>query len=145
MLCKSMNDQPHPIDQHVGNRVRLRRMMTGLSQDKLAQSLGLTFQQVQKYERGANRISASKLFEISQILNVPITYFFQDMDGQTVQSVQGMAEGAAEPFEHEQLQRRETSDLVRAYYRIPSPQVRRRMLELIRAVANGDNSVAEGE
>jgi transcriptional regulator with XRE-family HTH domain len=140
-----MNDQPHPIDQHVGNRVRLRRTLLGFSQDKLAQALGLTFQQVQKYERGANRVSASKLFEIASILGVQISYFFQDMEGQTVSAVQGMAESAAEPFEHEQLQRRETVELVQAYYRIASPQVRKRMLELIKAVSLGDSSVADSD
>jgi transcriptional regulator with XRE-family HTH domain len=138
-----MNDQPHPIDQHVGNRVRLRRTLLGYSQDKLAQALGLTFQQVQKYERGANRVSASKLFEIASVLSVQISYFFQDMEGQTVSAVQGMAEVAAEPFEHEQLQRRETVELVQAYYRISNPQVRKRMLDLIKAVSTGDSSVAE--
>ncbi len=139
-----MNDQPHPIDQHVGNRVRLRRMMLGFSQDKLAQALGLTFQQVQKYERGANRVSASKLFEIARVLGVQISYFFQDLDGEAATAVQGMAESAAEPFEHEQLQRRETAELVRAYYHISNPQVRKRMLDLIKAVAAGDSSVSEG-
>jgi transcriptional regulator with XRE-family HTH domain len=136
-----MNDLPHPIDQHVGNRVRLRRTLLGFSQDKLAQALGLTFQQVQKYERGANRISASKLYEIAQVLGVQISFFFQDLDGPAALAVQGLAESAAEPFEHEQLQRRETTDLVRAYYRIASPQVRKRMLELIKAVSAGDSSV----
>jgi transcriptional regulator with XRE-family HTH domain len=137
-----MNDQPHPIDQHVGNRVRLRRTLLGYSQDKLAQALGLTFQQVQKYERGANRVSASKLFEIASILGVQISYFFQDMEGQAATAVRGMAESAAAPFEYEQLQRRETVDLVQAYYRISNPQVRKRVLELIKAVSNDDSSMA---
>jgi transcriptional regulator with XRE-family HTH domain len=138
-----MIDQPHPIDLHVGNKVRLRRTLLGYSQDKLAQALGLTFQQVQKYERGANRVSASKLFEIASVLGVQISYFFQDLEGPAAAAVQGMAEAAAEPFEHEQLQRRETVELVRAYYRISNPQVRKRMLELIKAVSNGDSSMVD--
>jgi transcriptional regulator with XRE-family HTH domain len=137
-----MNEQPHPIDQHVGNRVRLQRTLLGYSQDRLAQALGLTFQQVQKYERGANRISASKLFEIARILGVQISFFFQDLEGEAATAVKGLAESAAEPFEYEQLHRRETTDLVRAYYRISSPHVRKRMLELIKAVSTGDSSVA---
>jgi transcriptional regulator with XRE-family HTH domain len=137
-----MNDLPHPIDQHVGNRVRLQRMLLGFSQDKLAQALGLTFQQVQKYERGTNRISASKLFEIAKILGVQISFFFQDIEGEAATAVQGMAESAAEPFAYEQLQRRETTELVRAYYRISNPEVRKRTLELIKAVSTGDSSLA---
>lgn len=71
--------KPHPVDVHVGTRVRLRRTLAGMSQDKLGNALGLTFQQVQKYERGANRIGSSRLYQLSQILDVPVSFFFDDM------------------------------------------------------------------
>ena len=77
---RTPNGQPNPIDVHVGNRIRLRRTLLGLSQEKLAALLGLTFQQVQKYERGMNRVGASRLWDIGKVLEVPINFFFEDMD-----------------------------------------------------------------
>ncbi len=132
-----MSDAPHPVDSHVGSRLRLRRTLLGMSQEKLGHALGLTFQQVQKYERGANRISASKLHDVSKILDVPISFFFENMPS-GVRPISGLSEAAAEPFEADQLQRRETIDLVRAYYRITDPQVRRRTLDLIKALSLSD-------
>lgn len=80
---RKADDAPNPVDLHVGLRVRLRRRQLGLSQERLAEGVGLTFQQIQKYERGSNRISASKLFEMSKILQVPVAYFFEGIDGAT--------------------------------------------------------------
>ena len=93
-------DKPNPIDIHVGSRVRLRRNMLGLSQEKLGEAIGLTFQQVQKYERGANRIGASRLHDLSRVLDVPVSFFFDDMDPVRAPAIPaGFAEPAAEAFE----------------------------------------------
>ncbi len=140
-------DGPSPIDVHVGSRVRLRRTLLGMSQEKLGEAIGLTFQQVQKYERGMNRISASKLWKLSNVLDVPVSYFFDDLevdeDGKTTQSLGG------EPVNVDNLAldpmaKRETLELVRAYYKIADPLVRRRLFELTKAAAGaGDTSASE--
>jgi len=130
-------EHPHPVDIHVGSRVRLCRTLKGLSQQKLAQALGLTFQQVQKYERGANRIGASRLFELSQILEVPPSFFFEGapmMDGETASDVTGLSEPEQAPFDSEKLFRREILEFVRAYDRIRDPSVRKRLFELVKAI-----------
>ena len=109
---------PNPIDVHVGSRVRLRRTLLGLSQEKLGEAIGLTFQQVQKYERGANRIGASRLFDLSRVLDVPIGYFFEDMSDEVAarspRLIRGLAE-TPEPYEPDPMAKRETLELVRAY------------------------------
>ncbi|CUW37831.1 Putative transcriptional regulator, HTH-XRE family [Magnetospirillum sp. XM-1] len=134
--------QPNPVDIHVGGRVRLRRTLMGMSQEKLGESIGLTFQQVQKYERGANRIGASRLFDLSRVLDVPVSFFFDDM-AETVQDqspvavargVSGLSEEPAS-FEADPMTKRETLELVRAYYSITDPQVRRRVYDLAKALA----------
>jgi len=127
---------PDPIDIHVGSRVRLRRTLLGMSQEKLGDALGLTFQQIQKYERGANRIGSSRLFKLSQILDVPVSFFFDDMPEDVERANRGLAEAPAEPFEADQLSKRETLELVRAYYRVGDAKVRKRIFELVKAVAN---------
>ncbi len=134
--------QPNPVDVHVGTRVRLRRTLMGFSQEKLGESIGLTFQQVQKYERGANRIGASRLFDLSRVLDVPVSFFYDDMPEEVRDlSPLAIAHGASgladEPasFEHDPLSRRETLELVRAYYSIPDPQIRKRVYELAKALA----------
>ena len=133
-------EKPNPIDVQVGSRVRLRRNMLGLSQEKLGVAIGLTFQQVQKYERGANRIGASRLHELSRVLDVPVSFFFDDMDPVRAPAIPGgFAEPPAEAFESDPLRRRETVELVEAYYAIDDVAVRRRLLDLARALA------AEGE
>lgn len=130
-----MAANPDPIDIHVGSRVRLRRTLLGMSQEKLGDALGLTFQQIQKYERGANRIGSSRLFKLSQILDVPVSFFFDDMPEEVEQANRGLSESHAEPFEADQLSRRETLELVRAYYKIEEPKVRKRMFELVKSIA----------
>jgi len=127
---------PDPIDIHVGSRVRLRRTLLGMSQEKLGDALGLTFQQIQKYERGANRIGSSRLFKLSQILDVPVSFFFDDMPDDVERANRGLAEAPSEPFEADQLSKRETLELVRAYYRVGDAKVRKRIFELVKAVAN---------
>ena len=110
----------HPVDVHVGHRVRQRRWMTGLTQLQLGESVGIKFQQIQKYESGANRVSASRMWDLSTALKVPISYFFEGLDGQVEDT--GEARGDV-------LTDKEAHELVRAYYTIPEAQ-RRRLLDL---------------
>ena len=139
-LGRRKADKPNPIDVQVGSRVRLRRNMLGLSQEKLGAAIGLTFQQVQKYERGANRVGASRLHELSRVLDVPVSFFFDDVDPVRAPAIPGgFAEPPAEGFDSDPLRRRETLELVDAYYAIDDAAVRRRLLELARSLA------AEGE
>ncbi|MEE8371980.1 MAG: helix-turn-helix transcriptional regulator [Sphingomonadales bacterium] len=126
--------KPDPIDVHVGSRVRLRRTLLGLSQQKLGTALGLTFQQIQKYERGANRIGSSRLFRLSRILDVEVAYFFEELPAGVLSGAKGLAETEGSGFAADQLSRRETLELVRAYYRISDPKVRKRVFELVKAV-----------
>jgi transcriptional regulator with XRE-family HTH domain len=140
--------RPSPIDVHVGSRIRLRRTLLGMSQERLGDALGLTFQQVQKYERGVNRVGASRLFDISRVLDVPISFFFEDMpegmDATPVSGPRGRMYGfseAQEPFSNgvdENLTKRETLELVRAYYRITDPAIRKRMFDLMKSLAPGE-------
>ena len=129
---------PNPIDVHVGNRVRLRRTLLGISQQSLAGAIGLTFQQIQKYEKGANRVSSSRLLDIANTLDVEVSYFFQEMDTEVQNQTPSMLMNAkALPeIDHEKdpLARRETLELVRAYYRIPDPAVRKRLTDLVRTL-----------
>ncbi|MFM2043909.1 MAG: hypothetical protein RLY86_2485 [Pseudomonadota bacterium] len=131
---------PNPIDIHVGARLRLRRTLLGLSQEVLGEAVGITFQQLQKYERGANRISASRLFNLSQVLGVPVNFFFEDLPTGGPEATGEVSETQ----EFESMARRETLELVRAYYRIPEEHVRRRAFELIKALA-GDAADEDGE
>jgi transcriptional regulator with XRE-family HTH domain len=138
---REKSDKPNPIDVHVGGRVRLRRTLLGLSQERLGEALGLTFQQVQKYERGTNRIGSSRLYRLSQILDVPISFFFENIVGAGATAAAGGKAGDAESAleaerADETMMRRETLELVRAYYRITDPHVRRRLFELTKAIAN---------
>ena len=124
---------PNPIDLHVGGRVRMRRKFLGLSQEGLADHLDLTFQQVQKYERGSNRISASKLYETSKALKVPVAYFFEgygEDDG-----TEGFSESASEQFVHDFLMTTEGIELAEAFPRIKAARVRRKILELVRSLS----------
>lgn len=145
------------LDRHVGKRLRLRRALLGLSQEKLADAIGLTFQQIQKYERGTNRISASRLYQFSKILDVPVTYFYEqvgdsaigeeDGDG-TVGGVAlaGLSDNPQEPLAKDEsgaplsvndmLERRETLDLIRHYYAISDARMRRDILRFIKAMAD---------
>jgi transcriptional regulator with XRE-family HTH domain len=132
--------RPSPIDVHVGSRIRLRRTLLGMSQERLGESLGLTFQQVQKYERGVNRVGASRLFDLSRVLDVPISFFFDDMPDSLAANFGGVPSrrpGSVEPqdpFGDDTLSRRETLELVRAYYRITDPSVRKRVFDLIKSM-----------
>lgn len=129
---------PNPVDLHVGARVRMRRKFLGMSQEGLAEVIQLTFQQVQKYERGSNRISASKLYEISRALKAPIAYFFEGY-GQT-EAVEGFSESESEQFVHGFLMTTEGIELAEAFPRIKSAKLRRRVLELVRTLAEDDEA-----
>ena len=140
---------PNPVDIHVGSRVRLRRTLLGLSQERLGESVGLTFQQIQKYERGANRIGASRLYEFTRILDVPIAFFFDDMpediktrEGQFAKALQ---EDGQNTFEPDPMTKRETLELVRAYYRITDPRIRKRLFELTKSLASIEDTSASVE
>src|SRR5690242_12789288 len=136
---RQKSDKPNPTDVHVGARVRLRRTLLGMSQEKLGDAIGLTFQQVQKYERGANRVGASRLFELSRVLDVPVSFFFDELDPDTAEAVPSVVAGGAPPSPSggpDPMMRRETLELVRAYYRIPDQQLRRRLFDLTKAIAN---------
>jgi transcriptional regulator with XRE-family HTH domain len=138
------SEKPNPIDVQVGSRVRLRRNMLGLSQEKLGESIGLTFQQVQKYERGANRIGASRLHELSRVMDVPVSFFFDDVDPVRAPAIPGgFSEPPVEAFDSDPLRRRETVELVDAYYAIEDPAVRRRLYELARTLATEGERATE--
>ena len=127
----------NPMDVHVGTRVRLRRMLLGMSQENLGEHLGLTFQQVQKYEKGVNRIGASRLFELAKVLGVPVQFFYDDAPAGTRGSepVAGFAESTGENYVVEFLSSREGLELNKAFARITDAKVRRSVVDLVRSLA----------
>ena len=129
----------NPVDVHVGKRVRQRRTLLGLSQTTLGEAIGLTFQQVQKYERGANRVSSSRLFDLGRILDVPISHFFEDMPGavqkQSPANLIGVLAPEPADYDPDPMMRRETLELTRAYYRIPDAATRKPLFELIKSLS----------
>jgi transcriptional regulator with XRE-family HTH domain len=127
-------NEASPIDRHVGARIRMRRKILGVSQEKLADSLGLTFQQVQKYEKGANRVSASKLYEIAAALQTQVAYFFEGLADPSTE-IDAKAKGA-EQFVHDFLMTPEGLELAGIFPRITRPAVRRRILDLVRSMAD---------
>jgi transcriptional regulator with XRE-family HTH domain len=128
--------KPNPIDAHVGMRVRLRRMLLGMSQEKLGEHLGLTFQQVQKYEKGVNRIGASRLFDLSRVLGVPVQFFYDEAPTELADAslAPGFEEKPAESYVIEFLSTREGMELNKAFVKIADPRVRRAIVELVRAL-----------
>jgi transcriptional regulator with XRE-family HTH domain len=127
--------KPNPIDIHVGSRIRLRRTMLGMSQEKLGESLGITFQQIQKYEKGTNRVGASRLQNISSILNVPVSFFFEDAPGDQPVNAAGMAEASSSNYVVDFLSSSEGLQLNRAFVKISDPKVRRKLVDLVKALA----------
>lgn len=131
----------NPVDMHVGMRVRLRRMLLGMSQEKLGELLGLTFQQVQKYEKGVNRIGASRLYDLSKVLDVPVQYFYDDLTSAAASSssaFEGLAETTAEGCVADVLTSRDGLELNKAFARIADARVRRTIVDLVRSLA-GEN------
>ena len=142
-LSAGRTGKPNAVDVHVGGRMRLRRTLLGLSQEKLGEAIGLTFQQVQKYERGTNRVGASRLFDLSGVLDVPVSYFFEDMSAKVAKQSPRLAIGLAETptgsYQPDPMAKRETLELVRSYYKIASPSVRKRVFELTKALAKANS------
>ena len=136
---------PNPIDVHVGGRVRMRRMLVGMSQEKLGESLGLTFQQVQKYEKGANRIGASRLYHIARVLSVPIEFFYDGIqfDGNT--GADGQQEADTANFDLDMLSTSEGIQLNSAFFAIRDPKIRKKVLELVRALGEAGGAAMDGE
>jgi transcriptional regulator with XRE-family HTH domain len=132
----------NPVDVHVGARVRLRRMLLGMSQEKLGEHLGLTFQQIQKYEKGINRIGASRLFDLSRVLGVPVQFFYEELAVGGAAGSAGFGERPAESYAVEFLGSREGLELNKAFARISDPRVRRSIVDLVRAFA-GEAAASE--
>jgi transcriptional regulator with XRE-family HTH domain len=127
---------PNPVDLHVGARVRMRRKFLGMSQEGLAETIELTFQQVQKYERGSNRISASKLYEISKALKAPVAYFFEGYGESEL--INGFSESESEQFVHGFLMTTEGIELAESFPRIKNAKLRRKILDLVRAITEDE-------
>ena len=135
-----VNKVPNPIDKHVGARVRMRRMLIGMSQEKLGEALGLTFQQIQKYEKGANRISASRLQQISEALSTPLAYFFKGAPVSEGAAQGGLAEADADQnYFGDFVMTSEGLSLNRAFARISDPKIRKKIVDLVNALADGGN------
>ena len=128
---------PNPIDKHVGSRVRMRRMMLGMSQEKLGDALGLTFQQVQKYEKGTNRIGASRLQQIAHILQVPVSFFFEGAPtgGTGLSQGGGMSEAPSPAYVSDFLATSDGLSLTKSFMRIKSSKLRRRIVDLVEQIA----------
>ena len=130
-----MRKTPHPVDTHVGSRVKLRRKLMGLNQAQLGDAVGLTYQQVQKYERGANRMGASRLYQFSQFLDVPVSFFFDDMPTDLNDLAPAVETVVAEQIEATEIPEEEVDALVAEYYQIRGKKDRHRLRDLARAMA----------
>ena len=129
---------PNPIDKHVGSRVRMRRMMLGMSQEKLGDALELTFQQVQKYEKGTNRIGASRLQQISHILQVPVAFFFEGAPHFPGGGRAGLEDAPSPTYVSDFLATSDGLSLTKAFMRIPDAKLRRRIVDLVQQIAGED-------
>jgi transcriptional regulator with XRE-family HTH domain len=137
---RSNSRRANPVDKHVGERVRMRRMLLGMSQERLGEHLGLTFQQVQKYEKGVNRIGASRLFDLAQVLGVPIQYFYESMSAATSGhlGVPGFADKPGDTYVADFLSSRDSVELNKAFARITDPRIRRSIVDMVRSIAGED-------
>ncbi len=138
MNARVVKEAPDPIDMHVGKRVRGRRVGLGISQTKLGQAIGVTFQQIQKYENGANRIGSSNLYKVAKALDVEVSYFFEGLED----APRGLSESRQNRFEEDPLRSREAIELMHNYYRIGDPQVRKRLFQFVKALSG---AVGEAE
>ncbi|MBI1214891.1 MAG: helix-turn-helix domain-containing protein [Alphaproteobacteria bacterium] len=133
------DEGPHPVDTYVGARVKSRRLMLGLSQEELAHAIGLTFQQVQKYERGTNRISVSRLVDICKALRVPYGYFLDNAAATTKKAaLRGVSDNKQELLEGDPMTKKDVLELVRAYEGIRTPKLKKQLLEMAKAMANSE-------
>lgn len=146
-MKKSLNEEgPDPIDRHVGARIRGRRVGLRISQTKLGQAIGVTFQQIQKYESGSNRVGASNLFKISQALNVDVSFFFDGVSKEEAGGFEGFGFGLAEPpagtLDVNPMNSRESFEMMHNYFRVADPMVRKRLFQLVRTLAFSDGSAS---
>lgn len=135
---KKTKGTPDAVDVHVGQRLKVRRSLLGLSQEKLAESIGLTFQQIQKYERGMNRISAGRLYQFSKILDVPVSYFYENLKkiASNTSTAIGLSDNEQEAFiSNDLMDNKETLDLVRMYYSIEDEEMRKDIFKFIKSMA----------
>ncbi|MDR4308208.1 helix-turn-helix transcriptional regulator [Chelatococcus sambhunathii] len=132
---------PNPVDAHVGSRVRMRRVLIGMSQEKLGEALGITFQQIQKYEKGTNRIGASRMQQIATVMGVPVSYFFDDAPGGDVKA-KGFGESAGSDYVVDFLTTAEGLQLNKSFVKISDAKVRRKVVELVSALADRDSKPA---
>lgn len=132
---------PHPVDVHVGRRLRSRRTILGMSQEELGEAVNITFQQIQKYERGFNRMGASRLYEFACILNIDVSYFFEDYDVNVPTDTNKNSLLDTEEFakEYERSNNKEVLTLIRAYYGISSDKVRKKLLGLVKSISSSRN------
>lgn len=131
---------PNLVDRHVGSRVRMRRVLMGMSQEKLGDALGVTFQQIQKYEKGVNRIGASRLQQMSTILQTPVEFFFHEAPAAEDVAADGFREAAAATYVSDFLSTNEGVELNQAFLRIKDPRTRRRVVDLVKAIAGEDEA-----
>jgi len=150
------DNEPNPVDVHVGNRIRLRRTILHITQQQMAEMLGLTFQQIQKYEKGMNRVGASRLWDISRVLEVPMGFFFEDMDEEVLKNSPRMLnknsseknlylEEDRRSFDDDPMKRKETLELVRAYYKIPNRMIAKNLFNLMIALSKSNSNLAMAE
>jgi transcriptional regulator with XRE-family HTH domain len=131
MVTKS----PNPVDRHVGSRVRMRRMLVGMSQEKLGEALGITFQQIQKYEKGTNRIGASRLHQIAKVLSVPVEFFYEGAPQvESLGGGGGFAEAPPSGYVSDFLTTSEGLELIKAFIEIKDPKIRRKLVDLAKAL-----------
>lgn len=145
------DNEPNPVDVHVGKRIRLRRTILHITQQQMAKMLGLTFQQVQKYEKGMNRVGASRLWDISRVLEVPMGFFFEDMDADVAQKSPRMLSASEDGYfvaedrrnlDEDPMKKAETLELVRAYYKIPNRVVAKNLFNLMVALSKSTAGLA---
>ena len=137
-MTKVSKRSSHPVDKHVGAKLKARRNLIGMSQDELAKEVDLTYQQIQKYESGTNRIGASRLFEFSKILKVAVDYFFEGIEGKRAKGFAETGQAEFEGPDQDIMNKRETYNLVRAYYNIQDPNLRQQILEMAKAMAKSN-------
>ncbi|HVV39513.1 MAG TPA: helix-turn-helix domain-containing protein [Nitrobacter sp.] len=130
-----MSKAPNPVDKYVGSRVRMRRIMLGMSQEKLGEALGLTFQQIQKYEKGTNRVGASRIQQISEVLQVPVSFLFEGGPGGGIANVDGLSEAPSPAYVSDFLATSEGLALTRAFTRITDAKLRRSIVDMVEQIA----------